>query len=109
MNIQFTARHFTASDMLRESITDQVRDLTRFFENIISVHVVLDAEDKLRRTAELVVATRGKSITGKGSGENMGKAVDQAFSKVERQLKKLNQKIKGHKEKGLRKTMQESM
>ncbi|MFH0919215.1 MAG: ribosome-associated translation inhibitor RaiA [Fibrobacterota bacterium] len=105
MNIQFTARHFHASESLRDNITDRAEDLTKFYENIISAHIILDAEDTLRQKAEVVVSTRKKSIAGKAQDEKMGRAIDAAFDKVERQLKKINEKIKGHKEKGLKNSL----
>jgi len=105
MNIQFTARHFHASDTLRDNVTGRAEDLTKYYENIISVHVILDAEDELRKKAEIVITTRKKNITGKAQDEKMGPAIDAAFEKVERQLKKINEKIKGHKEKGLKNSL----
>jgi ribosomal subunit interface protein len=36
-------------------------------------------------------------IVGLAKAENIGKAVDEAVEKVERQLKKLNEKVKSHK------------
>jgi ribosomal subunit interface protein len=108
MNIQLTARHFHASDSLRDNVTGRAEDLTRFYENIISAHIILDAEDTIRKTAEIVVTTRKKSITAKAHDEKMGPAIDAAFDKIERQLKKINEKIKGHKEKGLKSNVADS-
>lgn len=107
MNVQFTARHFHASEMLKESSIARAEDLTRYYENIISAHIILDAEDDLRKCAEVVISTRGKSITAQAEDEKMGAAIDAAFDKVERQLKKLNSKIKDHKEKGLKASLEE--
>ncbi len=105
MNVQFTARHFHASDALKQDVTARAEDLIRYYENITSAHVILDAEDDIRKKAEIVLNTKQKSITGKATDEKMGMAIDNAFEKVERQLKKLNQKVKGHKEKGLKENL----
>ena len=107
MQVQVTARGFHASDELKNNVTDKTKELTRFYENIISAHVILEAEDKNRRSAELVLNARHKSIAGRGRGENMGLALDDAFSKVERQLKKLNERDKDHKQKGLKSALEE--
>jgi putative sigma-54 modulation protein len=105
MNVQFTARHFHASDALKQGVIARADDLTRYYENITSAHVILDAEDDIRKKAEVVLNTKRKNITGKAVDEKMGAAIDSAFDKVERQLKKLNQKIKAHKETGLKKSL----
>jgi ribosomal subunit interface protein len=107
MNIQLTARHFHASDALRDNVTGRAEDLTKYYESIISAHIILDAEDSIRKKAEIVVTTRKKSITAKAQDEKMGPAIDAAFDKIERQLKKVNEKIKGHKEKPLKNTLSE--
>jgi putative sigma-54 modulation protein len=105
MNIQFTARHFHASDALKASVIARAEDLTRYYENITSAHIVLDAEDEIRKKAEVVLNTKQKSITGKAEDEKLGAAIDSAFDKVERQLKKVNQKIKEHKQEGLKRSL----
>lgn len=102
MIIQVTARHFQASDALKENVTDRFKDLTRYYENIISGHVILEAEDKNRRSAEVIVSTKKKHLTASGKGANMGLAIDEAFSRVERQLKKFSEKKKDHKDKSLK-------
>ncbi len=105
MNVQFTARHFHASDSLKESVVGRTQELIKFYENITSAHIVLDAEDDLRKKAEIILSTRGKSITGKAEDEKMGAAIESVFAKVERQLKKQNEKVKGHKERGIKNTL----
>jgi putative sigma-54 modulation protein len=105
MNVQFTARHFRASETLKETVTARAEELTRYYENITSVHIILDAEDDIRKTAEIVLHTKHKDITGTAKNEKMGVAIDGMFDKVERQLKKLNQKIKNHNDVGLKRSL----
>ena len=107
MIIQVTARHFQASDALKGHVTDRFRDLTRYHENIISGHIILSSEDRNRRGAEVIVSTKRKHMTASGQGENLGLAIDEAFTRVERQLKKFNEKKKGHKERGLKNSLGE--
>jgi ribosomal subunit interface protein len=107
MNTQFTARHFHASEGLKNRAIEKINDLTKYYENIISARIVLNAEDKLRRVAEIILTTKRKNITGRGNGERMGVAIDDAFSKVESQLKKLKQKKKHRKGKALKASVAE--
>jgi len=96
MIIQVTARHFHASDELKENVTNRLKDLTRYHENLISGHIILDAEDKNRRSAEIILSTKHKHFTATGEGDNMGKAIEEAFDRAERQLIKFSEKLKAH-------------
>ena len=46
---------------------------------------------------EVVLAIAGHTINATGKAGNIGKAIDEALMKVERQLAKINGKIKDHK------------
>lgn len=97
MNIQITSRHFHASDALNEKIETQVKKLARFYENITDAVVILDAEKKNLRSVEIKMNILDKTISASAGEENMGKALDSALSKMERQLKKAKEKLKSHK------------
>jgi putative sigma-54 modulation protein len=96
MKIQFTARHFKSSKDQQEMIQSEIDRLERFYERITKCHVILDAEHKARLVAEITISTRGKTLVAKASSDIMGKAIDAAISKIERQLKKLNEKKRDH-------------
>jgi len=98
MEIQITSRHTKASQNLQDTITAELNKLEKFFDKITSCHVVLDSEnmDKVK-TTEITMNAQGRQIVGSAKAENIGKAIDEAISKVERQLKKINQKTKDHK------------
>jgi ribosomal subunit interface protein len=49
---------------------------------------------------EIVIHMAGHTVAATAKAENLGKAIDAAITKVERQLKKINEKIKSHKGKG---------
>ncbi len=96
MEIQITSRHAKASQNLQETITAELNRLEKFFDKITSCHVILDSEH-MDKKVEITMNTLGHQIVGTAKAENLGKAIDGAVEKVERQLKKLNQKIKNHK------------
>ncbi len=96
MNIQITSRHFKSSSELKDNIKEMVNKLSKFYDSITAVHVILDAEKKNIRHAEIIVNVRDKSICVSNEADNMRKAVEKAFDKAGRQLKKENQKLKGH-------------
>jgi ribosomal subunit interface protein len=96
MNIQITARHSRASESLKETLTNDVLKLERFAEKITSCHVILDSES-VAKTVEINLTAHGVPFTAKAKAENLGKAQGMAMEKIERQLKKLSEKIKNHK------------
>ncbi len=97
MNIKVTARHFDASENLQTRVQEMAENLQKFYPGITDISVILDAERKDSRRAEFVVNILHNTITAEAVEEHMGKALDVALERVERQLKKENEKLKDHK------------
>ena len=93
MEIRITSRHSKASQALQDAITAELTKLEKFSEKIGSCHVILDSEH-VDQTVEITMHVFDREIIGTGKAENIGKAFDLALEKVQRQLKKLNEKIK---------------
>ncbi|MGL1933642.1 MAG: ribosome-associated translation inhibitor RaiA [Fibrobacterales bacterium] len=96
MNVQFTARHFHASQELQDNMTADVQALSQFYNNIIDAHVILE-QHKSSRSAEITVNILNKTVVAKAEEENMGKAVEKVLERMQRQLKKENELLKSHK------------
>jgi ribosomal subunit interface protein len=96
MEIQITSRHQKASQVLQDTITDELNKMEKYSEKITSCHVVLDSEH-VDKKVEIAMHMQGHQVVSIGKADNIGKALDDALAKIERQLKKLNEKIKNHK------------
>jgi putative sigma-54 modulation protein len=96
MEIRITSRHAKASQSLQDTITDELQKVGKFYDKITSCHVILDSEH-VEKVAEISMSTLGHQVVATAKAENIGKAFDDALIKAERQLKKLNAKIKSHK------------
>jgi putative sigma-54 modulation protein len=96
MEIQITSRHAKASQDLQDTITAEVSKLEKFYDKIISCHVILDSEN-LDKKVEIAMNVQGGQVVGEARADNIGKAIDDAAAKVGKQLKKLNEKEKSHK------------
>jgi len=97
MEIQITARHEAkASQDLQDTIAAEIGKLEKFYDKITSCHVILD-KDGADKTVEITMSAQGHQVVGFAKAENVGKAIDEAVAKVERQLKKINEKVKSHK------------
>ncbi len=97
MKIQITARHFHASSQLHQNLQENLEKMAKFNDSITGVHVILDAEKSGVNKAEGIVKILDKSVCAVAEDETMGKAIEAMLEKVERQLKKENEKLKGHK------------
>lgn len=96
MEVKITSRHDKVSQSLQEAITKDINKLNKFFDRITSCHVILDTEH-VDKKVEINMALAGHTVVATAKAENIGKAFDDALNKIERQLKKVNQKIKNHK------------
>ena len=96
MEIQITSRHHKASQTLQDTITSEINKMEKFSEKITSCHVILDSEHLVQKV-EITMHAFGHQVVANAKDENIGKAFDSALEKVERQLKKINEKIKNHK------------
>ena len=96
MEIRITSRHSKASQSLQDTITSELQKLGKYFDKITSSHVVIESEHVVK-VVEITMNTLGHQVVATAKAENVGKAFDEALAKAERQLKKLNAKIKNHK------------
>jgi putative sigma-54 modulation protein len=97
MEVTITARHFQLDPSLREYLEAEIAGLTRFFERILEVHVILEQEG-YRQAAEIVVhLPRTHRIRAQGEGKDMRLAFDAAVEKLETQIKRYKEKFRENK------------
>ncbi|MDD5674907.1 MAG: ribosome-associated translation inhibitor RaiA [Chitinivibrionales bacterium] len=95
MQIQITSRHNKASATLQNFITDELGKLEKFYDKITSCHVVLD-EEHVDKIVEITMNVLNHTVNATAKSDAIGKSIADAIDKVERQLKKLNEKLKVH-------------
>ncbi len=96
MNITVTFRHVAASDGLRNYATHKVERLRKFVRHLLDAHVIL-AVEKQRHRAEIIVSGRDGTFSATEETNDLYSALDLALDKIERQLKKSDDKRKRHK------------
>jgi putative sigma-54 modulation protein len=95
MKISVTGRHMDVTDVMREYALEKAEKLTKYFENIQRVEIILNPEKEGRFSAELVVhAPRGSVLVVHAVQMTATAAVDTALDKMERHLTKLKDKLK---------------
>jgi len=90
MNINITSRKFRTKDILKDYITQEVKGLNRYNDQVMDVNVILSfthMKDSIK-TCEMVVHIPGKIITVTAESEEFEKSIHQCIEKVIRQLTK---------------------
>ena len=93
MKVRITARHFNLTDDLKQHVETRSEHFTKFFDNIIDLHWVLDVENR-RHTAEITAKVFGTVLTGKSEGVDFRTAVDETAHKMESQIRKYKGRLK---------------
>jgi putative sigma-54 modulation protein len=93
MNLKLTGNHVEVTDSMREYVISKIGKITRHFDHVIDVSVILSVE-KLKQKAEANVHIRGKDIFVETDSEDMYASIDSLVDKLDRQILK-------HKEKNL--------
>ncbi len=98
MKVTITARKFKARDTLKEYIEGEVDSLTKYYDDILDVEVILSFQNSLNsvKQAEILVKVPGQNLTAKEESDEFEKSVKSAVEKISRQLQKLKEKRISH-------------
>lgn len=94
MNIQITARKFTARETLKDIIKEEVLSLQKFSDEILDVEVILsyqNSKDSIKEV-ELIVKLPGTVLTAKDDSDEYAKSVKAAVEKIQKQIVKRKSK-----------------
>ena len=94
MNIDITARHFTASQSLKELIYEKIKKVEKFNNSIMSCHVILTKENN-SENVEIVVHAKGNDFVAHENAENFERSLINAIDKISIQIKKQHEKAIG--------------
>ena len=98
MDIKITAKNIKLTAAIKEYINTRVGKIENFFDNIVSVQVLISVEKKINQRAEIVLHTGAKTTINASAVENnLYKAIDAAATKAEAQAKKIKNKAKARK------------
>ncbi len=96
MSIEITTRHMQGEDDIREYAENKATELVDAFPSCEHIHVILDHEKHLYKAEVVTQAGHHVRIEGTETLENMRAAIDGAIEKVERQYRRLMDKVKDH-------------
>ncbi len=95
MNLQISGHHLEITPALRDYVTGKLERVTRHFDHVIDVNVILSVE-KLKQKAEVTVHLAGKDIYVESIDEDLYAAMDILADKLDRQVQKYKQKLQDH-------------
>ena len=95
MNLQISGHHLEITPALHDYVTSKLERVTRHFDNVIDVNVILSVE-KLKQKAEVTVHLSGKDIYVESIDEDLYAAVDILADKLDRQIQKHKQELQDH-------------
>jgi len=87
MNLSVSGHHLEITPAIRGYVNEKLGRITRHFDQVIDVHVILSVE-KLRQKAEVTVHVRGKDIHCESEEADLYAAIDLLVDKLDRQVLK---------------------
>ena len=93
MSIEITARHEQISAASKDYAQTKARALEAAFQKVASIKVTLDIEGTLYK-AQVAATVAGTPYIGAANNDtNLHVAIDEAFSKVDHQIRKQKAKL----------------
>ena len=92
MKVDITARHFTLSKNLRETVDQKVQKILKFNQIIITCQIVLTKESHNEK-AEIILHLKGKNFIAIHSSGSFEKSINMVVDKITSQLKKQHDKL----------------
>ncbi len=96
MQVSITGRHVSVTDNTKAHVEEKLERCLGMFPKIETVHVILDQE-RHENVAEVVVQAANRArVTSTERSENLYDAIDRSIEHVERQMRKLRDKVQDH-------------
>lgn len=106
MNLLITGQHVDVSPALREYVETKLERVTRHFDQIVDIAVILGvekpSEKEKRQRAEVNLRVKGNVIHIDHYAEDLYAAIDGMVDKLDRQVLKHKEKVQGHKSEGIK-------
>ena len=95
MQIDITGHHVEVTPALRAYVTEKMQKLTRHFDQVNSIKVILNVE-KLQHQAEATVQAAGRTIFAADTAQDMYASIDGLIDKLDRQVRRYKDRITQH-------------
>jgi putative sigma-54 modulation protein len=95
MQINVTGHHVDLTPALRAYATEKLQRLSRHFDHVISINVILRV-DNHQQQAEATVNAAGKPLFAQENGTDMYAAIDGLLDKLDKQVRRYKDRMRSH-------------
>ena len=95
MQLNITGHHVEITPPLRAYVTEKMQRLSRHFDNVISINVIMKVE-KLQQLAEARVNAGGRTLFATETSSDMYAAIDGLSDKLDKQVRRLKSRLRDH-------------
>jgi putative sigma-54 modulation protein len=97
MQTNITGHHIEVTPALRAYVTEKLQRIFRHFDHVISIDVILKVENHNKfAEGKINAAGTGKPLFAQESDEDMYAAIDGLIDKLDRQVRRHKDRIRGH-------------
>jgi putative sigma-54 modulation protein len=100
MNLTISGHHLEVTPALRGYVTDKLGRITRHFDQVVDVKVILSIENQAekdrRQKAECNIHVKGNDIFAESAHQDLYAAVDELMDKLDRQVVKHKDRLQSH-------------
>lgn len=94
MQVSISVRHGQLAESTQEKLKSKVTKLSRFFDRLMAIEIVVDLQDEQSPAVEIMVSAEHKhDFVATGKSESLISATDTASQKIEQQLRKYKEKL----------------
>jgi len=95
MQINITGHHIEVTPALRAYVTEKLQRISRHFDHVISIDVILKVENH-HMQAEAKVNAAGKPMFAQASDSDMYAAIDGLIDKLDKQVRRYKDRARGN-------------
>ena len=95
MQIDITGHHVDVTPALRAYTTEKMQKIARHFDQVKSIHVILNVE-KLEQHAEATVNAAGRTLFATQTATDMYASIDGLVDKLDRQVRRYKDRLTNH-------------
>ena len=96
MDIRFSGKNLQVTEGMKDHLTEKLVRLQKYAPRLVESHVIL-AKQKYLYGAEITLLAKNLRAYGEAnSKDSIYTAIDQAYLRIEKQLKKFREKVKDH-------------
>jgi putative sigma-54 modulation protein len=100
MNLTISGHHLEVTPALREYVTSKLDRITRHFDQVVDVKVLLTVEKQKekerRQRAECNIRVKGNDLFAEASHADLYAAVDELVDKLDRQVVRHKDRLQDH-------------